>query len=99
MPDLKIQEGEGSTTFRIEGRLAGPVVTELERCWQIAEHVGPHAVRVDLCKVAEIDDAGKNLLKRMFSKGVEFVVAPHAMTHFVTESNDLLPHMRSPARN
>jgi hypothetical protein len=77
MPGLTIATNEGSTTFRVEGRLAGSVVTELERRWQIAEHLRLYSVRLDLCKVAEIDGAGKDLLRRMFSKGVLFVVAPH----------------------
>ena len=78
MPELRIERNEGSTTFRIEGKLVGSVVMELEKSWQVAEHLRRQPVRLDLCKVAEIDDAGKDLLKRMFSKGVLFVVAPHA---------------------
>lgn len=80
MPALRVDKSECSTTFRVEGKLAGPVVTELERCWRTAAGLGPRPVRLDLCKVGEIDDAGKDLLQRMFSKGVEFVVAPHAKT-------------------
>jgi hypothetical protein len=83
MPALTVDKAECSTTFRVEGKLAGPAVVELERCWRAAEGVRPGPVRLDLCKVGEIDDAGKDLLQRMFSKGVEFVVAPHAKTQRV----------------
>ena len=71
-------EGQGCTTFRVEGPLAGPLVTELEKRWRVAEHTGARPLRLDLCRVAEIDDAGKELLREMFAQGVEFVVAPRA---------------------
>lgn len=70
------EEGQGSMTIRIEGRFAG----ELERRWHTAYQIRRHPLRLDLCQVAEIDDAGKELLKEMFSQGVEFVVAPHQTT-------------------
>lgn len=81
MPGIT-EEGQGCTTFRIEGRLTGQMVTELERRWRGAEHSGARPLRLDLCHVAEIDDAGKELLREMFARGVEFVVAAHSTTHW-----------------
>jgi hypothetical protein len=70
-------QADKSTTFRIEGKFAGSTVEELEKCWrQLENPSGP--VRLDLCKVGEIDDAGRELLKEMFASGVEFVVAARA---------------------
>jgi hypothetical protein len=56
--------------------------------WRAAKHEGLRAVCSDVCKVREIDDAGKDMLKRMSSKQVEFVVAAHA-THAITQRSRL----------
>ena len=65
-----------STTFRLEGRLAGPWVQELKRCW--ATTVGkktrqPHSV--DLSAVTYIDQEGKALLKKIYEQGAKLVAS------------------------
>jgi anti-anti-sigma regulatory factor len=62
--------------LELEGKLAGPWVKELERCW----HPGvgtqqTHPVRVDLSSVTFIDEAGKDLLKKMYREGVELIAS------------------------
>jgi ABC-type transporter Mla MlaB component len=74
---FETHQSEHSTTFRIEGKFAGRTVEELEKCWRSIENpAGP--LRLDLCRVGEIDEAGKELLRQMFASGVEFVVAARA---------------------
>jgi hypothetical protein len=53
----------------LEGRLVGPWVDELERCWQslIATEETPICVQLDA--VTFIDAAGKKLLRRMHEDG------------------------------
>jgi hypothetical protein len=64
-------DGPESVTFKVEGRLVGPWVDELERCWQSAL-AGSLClvVHVDLAAVTYIDAGGKELLKRMHRQGV-----------------------------
>lgn len=67
---ITFQEDPEGTTVKLEGKLSGPWVEELERSW--AEH-SPHPpkpVTVDLSDVTYIDPEGKRLLARMMGKGV-----------------------------
>ena len=75
---MRIQKHEDGdlVTFRIEGRLAGVWVRELEECWHAA--VAEHAIRncsVDLTGVTFVDQAGWYLLKLMHRDGVRVAAA------------------------
>ncbi|HJU04304.1 MAG TPA: hypothetical protein VJ692_04065 [Nitrospiraceae bacterium] len=64
------------TIFALEGRLAGPWVAELERCWKATPVVrGKPGLRVDLSGVTYIDANGKALLARMHRDGAKFIAA------------------------
>jgi anti-anti-sigma regulatory factor len=65
-----------STTFRLEGRLAGPWVQELERCWDsIVGTTTIHPLIVDLSAVTYVDSGGKDLLKKLHQNGVKLVAS------------------------
>ena len=60
-------------SFRLEGRLEGPWVGELEKCWRdLASRPGTTALRVDLTGVTFVDAAGKAQLTAMHRQGAEF---------------------------
>lgn len=61
-------------TFRLEGRLEGPWVRELEDCWRSMLN-GPNrpTVRVDLTGVTYIDATGMARLAEMFKQGAQFI--------------------------
>ena len=60
-------------SFRLEGRLEGPWVEELEKCWRgMVERAGTPALRVDLQGVTFVDAAGKAQLAAMRRQGAEF---------------------------
>ncbi|MCI0426579.1 MAG: STAS domain-containing protein [Nitrospiraceae bacterium] len=66
-----------STTLRLEGRLAGPWVQELERCW-VSTVVGMskrHPFSVDLSAVTYVDSDGKDLLKKIHQQGAKLVAS------------------------
>jgi anti-anti-sigma regulatory factor len=73
---LKITLHDTASEFRLklEGRLAGPWVGELEQCWQTASSTteGRKTV-VDLADVDFVDQAGEAVLTRMHERGVELV--------------------------
>jgi hypothetical protein len=54
-------------TFKLEGRLAGEWVDELERAW--AETGQAKLIKVDLTGVMFVDEEGKKLLGRMLEEG------------------------------
>ncbi len=71
-------------TLKLEGRLAGPWVAELEKAWQRMAGAHRKPVTVDLDGVSFIDAAGKNLLERMAEQGARLqAVAP--LTHCICE--------------
>jgi hypothetical protein len=66
---------ETETEFIVEGRLVGPWVAELERCWQTAISAKPCTpILVDLTAVSYVDAEGKELLTRMRRNGAEVLV-------------------------
>jgi len=63
---ITTQVDTGTTTLKLDGRLAGPWVAELERCWRGAlDTLGGRLLRLDLTGVTYIDAAGKQLLDLM----------------------------------
>jgi hypothetical protein len=73
-------------TFRLEGRLEGPWVSELEECWRgaLARRRKPIR-RVDLTEVTSIDAAGQACLAAMHRQGAEFLAADCLMKAVVAE--------------
>jgi len=65
-----------STVLRLEGRLAGLWVQELERCWDST--IGTttdHPLSLDLSAVTYVDSDGKDLLKKIHQQGAKLVAS------------------------
>jgi ABC-type transporter Mla MlaB component len=61
-------------TFRLEGRLEGPWVRELQQCWRsMLNNANQPTVCVDLTGVTYIDAAGKARLSEMHRHGAQFI--------------------------
>lgn len=77
-----------TTRLVVEGRLAGPWVEELKKCWQTVARAGPDAralpLLVDLSAMTLIDSEGKALLAEMHSQGAR-LVAVGLMTQAIIE--------------
>lgn len=76
-----------STTFRLEGRLAGPWVQELERCWllTIAGMRKRPPLSMDLSAVTYVDSEGKDLLKKLHRQGAKLVASGCLTSCLVSE--------------
>jgi anti-anti-sigma regulatory factor len=62
------------TSFVLEGKLVGPWVKELEKCWESALIAVPaKALLVNLAAVTFIDSDGRELLARMRREGVRLL--------------------------
>lgn len=61
------------TRLTVEGRLVGPWVAELERCWRDVKLSGDGPLVVDLTGITFIGEEGKALLHRMWRDGAELV--------------------------
>jgi len=72
MLKISVMGDEPQTQLLVEGRLAGPWVDELERSWQTERRRAPsESILVMLANVTFIDDAGKELLGRIFQAGTK----------------------------
>lgn len=83
-------------TFRLEGRLEGPWVRELEQCWQaLLDGETKPTIRVDLTGVTFIDAAGKARLSQMHEQGAEFIagdcLTKAVVAEIVGEQAELAP--------
>jgi len=72
---ITVHDGMRTLTFQLEGELAGPLVRELEECWQSALKQQGKLLLVDLTGTTFIDEAGKACLAALHRHGAEFVAA------------------------
>ena len=74
------------TSIVLEGKLVGPWVTELEKCWYGALVANPsRTLLVDLADVSFIDDDGRALLARMRQKGARLLSSGVLINAIVAE--------------
>jgi len=76
---LKISVTETKTELRwiLEGRLAGPWVTELRKSWKSKQRSRKgRACIVDLNDVISVDVAGEDLLRDLLKRGAQLVGTP-----------------------
>jgi hypothetical protein len=86
MMRITVHHAPRALTFRLEGRLVGPWVGELEECWRraLAYHHEP-ILCVDLTEVTSIDAAGQVCLAALHRQGAEFLAADCLMKAIVAE--------------
>jgi anti-anti-sigma regulatory factor len=72
MLKITLHDSFGEFRLKLEGRLSGPWVQELEQCWKTASSTtqGRRTV-VDLGEVDFVDPRGQSLLTEMHAEGVE----------------------------
>jgi anti-anti-sigma regulatory factor len=73
MLKITLRPDENGHTLLLEGRLAGPWVQELDRCWR--EEAGGGRLVVDLTGVTFVDPDGKRLLADMWKQGAQLIAS------------------------
>ena len=75
-------------TLRLDGRVVGPWVDELDRAWQgVAASLGSRKLRVDLCGVLHMDLAARRMLASIHkTAGAEFVADTPMTKYFAAEA-------------
>jgi len=98
---ITVEEKADFTRFRLEGKLTGDWVKELERCWICAKHIGSGTqFKIDLSDVSFVDEKGKALLESMVSEGAELLAGGPMMTslaHSIVESAISRPRYKDSA--
>lgn len=78
---------DDTTRITLEGRLAGPWISELERCWRESEQsAAGRKVIVDLTGVTFVEQDGKALLTRMHQAGAELLATGCCMRSIVEDA-------------
>jgi len=76
MMKVQTKDLDGSLVLQVEGRLAGPFVTELEDCWHAVRACHPdRQIALDVKYVTCVDRAGRRLLQLMHGQCVRFLGA------------------------
>ena len=71
---VTIHDSPGELRLRLEDRLAGPWVREVELCWQTAQSITRNRkVTIDLRDVDFVDSAGEQLLAAIHEHGAMLV--------------------------
>jgi anti-anti-sigma regulatory factor len=80
------EEAPKSITLKIEGRVTGATVPELNRAWQdLATSLGTRKLSVDLRGVTFIDTAGRTVLAEIHSKTNADFLADTPMTKYFAD--------------
>ena len=83
---ITLNNGSDRHGLKLEGKLAGAWVPELEACWRKATlNDRSCTLWVDLTGVDYVDTAGKYLLALMHQAGARFVASGCAMSALVEE--------------
>ena len=83
---ITIIKNATATTLRVEGRLIGPWVDELERAWRgITSDPADGRVAVDLTDVTFVGEEGKKLLEAMYGEGAKLKASGCATRRLVED--------------
>lgn len=86
------EEGQ-LTILRLEGKLSGDWVSELERCWISMNSDNPKSkFKIDMTEVECVSEEGNALLKRMFLEGVKLHAGNLLMESVVA---DIVEHSKA----
>lgn len=83
MLKITVVRGSEPPTLKLEGKLSGPWVRELEHSWtEIQRHGLVGHIPIDLSDVTFISSEGKQLLELMFQQGAD-LQSRSLMTRFI----------------
>jgi hypothetical protein len=83
---ITVQENAQAATIKLEGRIAGPWVAELDRVWvETAPQLAFKNLSIDLRDVTYADGAGKQALRGIFAQTGAEMVYSTPWTEFLAE--------------
>jgi anti-anti-sigma regulatory factor len=83
---ITIQETAEAVEMRLEGRVAGPWASELDRVWvEAAPQLASKKLIIDLHNVTYADAAGKQVLRSIYDQSRAEFVANTPWTQFLAE--------------
>src|ERR1019366_6050608 len=83
---ITVDDNADPIVLRAEGKLRGPWVAELEKCWRsTAASAAGKRIRLDLRGVMSVDQNANTLLSEMVEDGVELCADGPMMTSLVEQ--------------
>lgn len=83
---ITVHKEKTGATLQLEGRLAGHLVKEADRCWEALCQESPgRRFRVDLRSVTYIDSEGKAWLTRVYEQGARLLASGCLTRSYVEE--------------
>ena len=83
---ITVQNGEKAQTIKLEGKVVGPWVEELERtCQSVVRSLGARELHLDLRGVGFVDAKGRGLLREMYLRTNARFLADSPLTRYVVE--------------
>ena len=89
---ITIQDDPKAVTMRLEGKVVGPWVDELNRSWHaLMPTLASKRFCIDLRDVAFVDDQGKRLLHEMYRGTTADFLADSPLTRYFAEEARQMP--------
>ncbi len=83
---ITVQNGEKAQTIKLEGKVVGPWVEELERtCQSVVRSLGARELHLDLRGVGFVDAKGRGLLREMYLRTNARFLADSPLTRYFVE--------------
>jgi hypothetical protein len=85
---ITVSEEPERMTMKLEGRIVGPWVHELERAWRsLLASLGAKKLRVDLCGIDHIAPDGRQVLAEIYNTtGADFLADTPMTKYFADEA-------------
>jgi hypothetical protein len=86
MLKITVMDDSKTTRIKVEGRLAGPYVQELDRTWRgLAPSLITKALCVDLSDMTGVDEEGKQLLAEIYRQNHAEFIARSVLAEYYAE--------------
>ena len=83
---ITVQESENTIEITLEGRVAGPWVTELSKVWvETAPKLGKRILQLDLRNVIYAEAAGKKVLRDIYAQTSAKLITSTPWTLYLAE--------------
>jgi hypothetical protein len=93
MLKITVEESEGAETIKLEGKIAGPWVEELNRTWHaLTPSLGRKQLELDMRGVGFVDGKGRQLLREIYQQtNACFLTDSPLMQYFADEAMRQFP--------
>jgi hypothetical protein len=83
---ITVEQGERAQTIKLEGKVVGPWVEELNRTWHsLGPSLGSTELRLDLRSVSFVDGKGRELLREIYQRTNARFLVDSPLTKYFAE--------------